>query len=136
MPTDTTIPTKLFVYGIFLGDSMRSAYGMTNPSYDTVYDFVTVGSSIVQAVHIPNEGASTGDSGRFGSRLSLTGVTVDYDPTRWESLDRLEAGYDRIIVTTTHGERVYMYACHSEAFKNHSTYVPWEQRKEVATSER
>ena len=108
----TDEPTKLFVYGIFLNEYNRERYGMTNPSYDTVLDFATFGHGIVQASYLP------------GGNLSLTGLLVDYDPEVWENLDRLEGGYDRIIVTTTRGERAYMYAEPSKAFENHSTYQP------------
>lgn len=116
----TDEPTKLFVYGIFLGESMRAHYGMRNPEYATVHDFVTVGNQIVEAVYTP-----TTTPGRW-NRLCLTGLLVDYDPTRWEGLDRLEGGYDRIIITTTNGTRAYMYARHSEAFENQSTYPEYQ----------
>jgi gamma-glutamylcyclotransferase (GGCT)/AIG2-like uncharacterized protein YtfP len=108
----TEEPTRLFVYGIFLDERNRQSYGMTDPEYQTVADFATVGGRIVKAVHIPQAG------------LALTGVAVEYNPEQWERLDRLEGGYDRIIVKTTQGEPVYMYAEHDEAFENHSTYTP------------
>lgn len=89
---------RLFVYGIFLGETMRKAYGMTNPRYMTVPDYVTVGGHIVQAVKIDS-----------GTSIMLTGLTVDVDPENWERLDRLEGGYDRVKVKTHDGEEVYMY---------------------------
>lgn len=70
---------------------------MTNPEYATVLDYATFGGSIVQAVRIPNAG------------LSLTGLTVDIPDSQWPSLDALEGGYDRELVTTTDNEQVYMY---------------------------
>lgn len=106
-------PTKLFVYGIFLDEENRNHYGMTNPHYATVPDFATFGGQIVQANLIRH------------ADLSLTGLLVDYDPNRWQSLDLLEGGYDRIIVTTTTGERAFMYATKGlVGFTNYSTYVP------------
>lgn len=90
--------SKLFVYGIFLDAHNRSRYGMANPQYATVLDYATFGHHIVQAQHIPDCG------------LSLTGLLVDMDDQRWEPLDALEHGYDRIQVTTTSGEQAYMYA--------------------------
>lgn len=90
---------KLFVYGIFLDQHNRDAYGMTNPEYDTVPNFITVGSYIAQAVRVDPQAG-----------LCLTGLTVDVDPDKWESLDRLESGYERIEVITTSGEQAYMYA--------------------------
>jgi gamma-glutamylcyclotransferase (GGCT)/AIG2-like uncharacterized protein YtfP len=88
---------RLFVYGIFLDAHNRLAYGMSNPCYTTVNGWATVGSGIVQAVKAPYE-------------YALTGLIVDVDPTQWESLDRLEGGYQRILVTTVDNEWAYMYA--------------------------
>lgn len=93
--------TKLFVYGIFLDKSSRDGYGMSNPHYATVKDYTTLGwgdGYIVQAKYVP------------GCNLALTGLLVEMNPYRWGPLDKLEAGYDRIIVTTTSGEEAYMYA--------------------------
>lgn len=89
---------KLFVYGIFLDERNRNRYGMTKPYYATVLDYATFGDQIVMASRIANAG------------LSLTGLVVIPDENRWKDLDMLESGYDRIIVTTTNGEQVYMYA--------------------------
>src|SRR5258708_25919628 len=98
---------KLFVYGIFLGERMRQAYGMTNPRYDTVKDYVTYGDHVVQAHHQPERG------------LALSGLVVDVEPYQlnelgqlhhvWSALDRLERGYDRIEIVTVTGEQAYMY---------------------------
>lgn len=89
---------KLFVYGIFLAEVRRQQYGMTNPRYATVRDYLTIGDYIVQAHHVP------------GADLALTGLLVDV-PTNydWKPLDQLEGGYNRTIVTTTDGERAYIY---------------------------
>lgn len=91
---------KLFVYGIFLGEGMRNSYGMTSPQYATIPGYATFGSHIVQATHIE-------DSEDMG--LELTGLVVEVDPERWEDIDRLEAGYDRDVVTTSRGEKTYIY---------------------------
>lgn len=88
---------KLFVYGIFLDQSDRDAYGMTNPQYATVKDYLTVGSYIVQATHVPGIG------------LALTGLLVDMNPAGWQELDMLEGAYDRVRVSTTMGKRAWMY---------------------------
>lgn len=90
-------PKKLFVYGIFLGIDMRHRYGMLDPTYATVKDYATFGDYIVKAYKVPGMG------------LALTGVLVTPDQDRWESLDRLESGYDRVIVTTTSGIKAWMY---------------------------
>lgn len=95
--TDLPKTDRLFVYGIFLDWENRVEYGMSNPEYTTVLDYATFGGGIVEAVHIPGLG------------LSLTGLAVDMNPDGWQRLDQLEYGYDRVIVTTTDGERVYMY---------------------------
>jgi len=87
---------KLFVYGIFLDEGNRNAYGMSNPHYATVPNWATVGGYIVEAV--PCKGAT------------LTGLLVDMDETRWERLDQLERGYIRTTVQTTEGINAYMYA--------------------------
>lgn len=89
---------SLFVYGIFLSRAMRKAYGMSNPNYSTVADYATFGRDIVQAVHIPKQG------------LGLTGLVVEVDPARWEDIDRLEDGYDRVKVKTNADKEVWMYA--------------------------
>lgn len=89
---------RLFVYGIFLGEERRRNYGMSNPKYSTVKGFVTAGEHIVEAVRVDIE------------QLALTGLTVDVDPAYWTRIDALEYGYDRILVETTMGEEVYMYA--------------------------
>lgn len=89
---------RLFVYGIFLDERQRQAFGMANPHYATVKDYVTYGSQIVVAHHQANAG------------LALTGLVVTMDPTKWGRLDALEHGYNRILITTTDGDRAYMYA--------------------------
>lgn len=89
---------KLFVYGIFLDEQNRQAYGMSNPHYATVRDYITIGGHIVQAVKVNSIGAS------------LTGLLVDIDPEYWKRLDLLESGYDRIKIVTTDGVEAYMYA--------------------------
>lgn len=94
----TPVTNRLFVYGIFLNESNRTSYGMTNPQYATVAGYATFGGHIVQAVPIENAG-----------RLALTGLTVDIDPTCWAKTDSLEGGYDRALVTTDTGEELYMY---------------------------
>lgn len=100
---------KLFVYGIFLGQGMRDSYYMSNPEYAVVHGYKTValdiaGSDIVEAV--PDESSD------------LTGLLVDVAPyvntgfklrNNWERLDALEHGYDRVKVTTTLGDRAWMY---------------------------
>lgn len=89
---------NLFVYGIFLSESRRQYYGMTNPQYATVKDFVTYGEYIVTAYKQENAG------------LALTGLLVSMNPAKWRDLDRLEGGYKRIVITTTDGDKAYMYA--------------------------
>lgn len=87
---------KLFVYGIFLGESYRTRYGMSNPRYTTVKDYATVPvqGGIVTAE--PLEG------------YDLTGLIVDVNPTYWDRIDALEVEYDRIKVQTRYGE-AWMY---------------------------
>lgn len=101
---------KLFVYGIFLDEKQRLAFGMSKPQYATVQGYATrgieiSGNTIVEAV--PDE------------RYTLTGLVVDVlhhiSPSgigsidNWGRLDSLEAGYDRIKVRTTDGEYCWMY---------------------------
>lgn len=88
---------KLFVYGIFLDEDRRQRYGMSNPHYTTVPGYITVGGHIVEAVQVENK------------NIALTGVLVDMDSSRWEPLDRLEAGYNRVKVKTVTGEEAWMY---------------------------
>lgn len=97
---------KLFVYGIFLGEDMRQAYGMSNPRYATVKDYATWGEHIVMAYH------------QQGAGLALSGLLVDVAPFQmgrkgmrdnWAMLDALEGGYDRIEITTTDNDKAYMY---------------------------
>lgn len=70
---------------------------MTNPKYETVPGYITVGHHIVQAVPVESDG------------IRLTGLVVDMDPDKWGALDNLEGGYDRILVETTSKEMVNMY---------------------------
>lgn len=93
MPTN-----RFFVYGIFLDQSMRDSYGMYDAHYETVQGFVTRGGRIVTAERTEDRG------------LALTGNTVSINPANIPSLDRLEGGYDRIIVKTNRDELVWMYA--------------------------
>lgn len=88
---------KLFVYGIFLDERNRRRYGMTNPVYDTVLDYVTVGDYIVEAKR------------EAGYNYSLAGLVVDVDPVYWDAIDMLESAYDRIRITTMNGEHAWMY---------------------------
>lgn len=98
---------KLFVYGIFLDENRRSAYGMSNPQYAVVPDYATyqLYDEIVEAR--PCKGAY------------LTGLIVEVAPTmvtpygerdNWERLDDLERGYQRATITTVRGEEAYIYA--------------------------
>jgi gamma-glutamylcyclotransferase (GGCT)/AIG2-like uncharacterized protein YtfP len=89
---------RLFVYGIFLDESTRLAYGMSNPEYTTVKDYITFGDYIVEAVPVGSE---------YG--VALTGLVVDINPEYWGKLDALERGYNRIKVKTISDEVVYMY---------------------------
>lgn len=91
-------PDKLFVYGIFLGEDMRDMYKMTNPQYATVKDFLTVGGHIVTAEFVPGYG------------LALTGLLVTPHKEKWDALDALEGGYERIKVRTSDGILAWMYA--------------------------
>lgn len=101
--------SQLFVYGIFLSEHNRKNYGMTNPKYDTVADYTTVGGYIVKATHVPE------------CSLSLTGLLVQLpDDYNWSSLDALEGGYDRIIITTNSGETAYMYVQPQTVKENHN----------------
>jgi len=88
---------RLFVYGIFLGEDGRKAYGMSKPQYDTVPGYLTVGDYIVQAIKIEDQ------------RIRLTGLRVDVDPDYWGKIDDLEAGYDRVKITTTNNQDCWMY---------------------------
>lgn len=88
---------RLFVYGIFLDEMNRLAFGMSNPNYATVKGFVTIGGQIVAAYRAADY------------RLALTGLVVDVEPSRWVDIDSLEYGYRREVVTTTDGEEVFMY---------------------------
>lgn len=101
---------RLFVYGIFLGEGMREAYGMTSRGYATVKDYITVGEHIVQARRVDPE-----------MNAALTGLVVDVPPTmprpygasgvvdNIKRLDELETGYDRVMVHTTSGQECQMY---------------------------
>ncbi len=52
---------------------------------------------IVEAVYRPDIGAA------------LTGLVCDVWPDAWATLDALEGAYDRVGVTTTDGQAVWMY---------------------------
>lgn len=97
---DTIVKTEqLFVYGIFLGEKNRRDYGMSNPRYDTVADFVTFGDYIVSAAPVDD-----------GTGAQLTGLVVDVDPDFWNDIDALEGGYERILVETYSHGMAFMYA--------------------------
>lgn len=100
---------KLFVYGIFLDENNRNHYGMENPSYDTVKDYITVGDHIVRAIKLGGYGAS------------LTGLLVDVPTRRLPAIDSLEAGYARIKVNTSSGFEAFMYATSSDE-EDYSSY--------------
>jgi len=93
--------SRLFVYGIFLGEYARDRYHMSNPKYATVRDYATFGvtqdGNIVEAARVTGLG------------MVLTGLVVDVDPNAWEYIDSLESGYDRVQIVTTDKERAYMY---------------------------
>jgi gamma-glutamylcyclotransferase (GGCT)/AIG2-like uncharacterized protein YtfP len=92
---------RLFVYGIFLSHAMRQEYGMDNPRYATVKDYATFAAT--------RDGTIVESARVQGLDLVLTGLVVDVNPTRWEDIDSLERGYDRIRVTTTDRQEVWMY---------------------------
>jgi hypothetical protein len=121
---------RLFVYGIFLGENMRRAYGMSNPRYATVLDYATWGHHIVQAHK------------QKGAGLALTGLLVDVAPymttdrgirNNWAALDALEGGYDRIVITTTDGDKAFMYVgkeLHDEGSRSGSSQSSKQGEKE------
>lgn len=92
---------RLFVYGVFLSKYNRDRYGMSNPRYATVKDYATFAlmqrGGIVEAARVTGLG------------LEMTGLIVDVDPTRWDDIDSLEHGYDRVQIVTTANERAYIY---------------------------
>lgn len=101
---------RLFVYGIFLDQSMRDRYAMTGEHYATVKGYATIGDSIVAAIPMSESFALSGmvvdvAPSRSGITPPTRGLVVD----NWQALDSLEAGYDRIKVTTTDGENCWMY---------------------------
>ena len=90
---------KVFVYGIFLSNRRQDDYDMEEVRpYTTVKDFVTVGDSIVQARYIPDH------------QYALTGKVVEIPVENMPELDRLESGYERVVVETTSGDTAFMYA--------------------------
>lgn len=91
---------RLFVYGIFLSQGMRYQYGMTVIDYAVVPDYITTSKygDIVEATRVN------------GVKAALTGLLVEVPEDKWEGLDQLEAGYDRVVVTTIMGDQAYMYA--------------------------
>jgi hypothetical protein len=125
----STPTTKLFVYGIFLGQTMRHYHNMTNPVYATVADFTTVGGHIVQAKYDPHH------------HYALTGLLVDVPVDEWtKGLDTLEGGYERVRITTTNNEQAYMYAepgtAEAIGSENYSTWVPYYKRQRSIKRER
>lgn len=112
---------KLFVYGIFLDKQNRTRYGMSSPAYDTVKDYITCGDHIVQAFAVPHymQASLTGlvvnvsptiarKYEEWDGELRKT-ITRDYTVDTWDSLDALEAGYDRIKIKTISGVEAWMY---------------------------
>lgn len=92
--------SQLFVYGIFLGEHNRYSYGLLNPRYATVKNYVTYGSHIVTAYAVDAKAGVT-----------LTGLLCDVPPDyNWRNIDALEGGYSRVIIQTESGEQAYMYA--------------------------
>lgn len=86
-----------FTYGIFLQESTRENLlgNYETPQYDTVKDYTTVGEHIVEAV--PARGTT------------LTGLVFDITSKQLDKLDNIEAGYDRVTITTVLGRRAIMY---------------------------
>lgn len=111
-----------FFYGIFLGESTRQRYGIIQAQYDTVRGYLTTGDYIVQAVRTDIEGAA------------LTGVTAYVPTTSLLRLDNTEAGYKRIEVTTTSGDRVYMYVHPDTPGEDYSLYNLDQELREELTN--
>jgi gamma-glutamylcyclotransferase (GGCT)/AIG2-like uncharacterized protein YtfP len=89
-----------FTYGIFLSASRRAGLGCkANSTYDVVHGYATKSvykdSAIVEAFPL--------------SGCTLTGLVVEITPAILRTLDRIEAGYDRIEVTTGYGKKAWMY---------------------------
>lgn len=101
---------KLFVYGIFLDGDNRARYEMTNPSYDTVPGYLTVGHHIVSAVRTDE------------NSVALTGLLVDVPDKIFPYLDSLEAGYYRVKVNTSGGTEAFMYVTPNDDQENFSSY--------------
>lgn len=91
---------RLFVYGIFLDEDSRLAYGMRYPQYATVRGYATVeaiGSGyIVEAIKVSES-------------FCLTGLLVYVPSSNLRMLDALEGAYDRERVQTTSGVDCWMY---------------------------
>lgn len=94
---------KFFSYGIFLDgnlpvDKQRTQAwnrGQQQGKYATVKGYKTVGSYIVMAVKDPE--------------ATLTGLVFNISNDQLQQLDRIEAGYERVNVTTVQGDDVVMY---------------------------
>ena len=104
---DAGLIDKLFVYGIFLNEANRNAYKLSNPRYDTVPGYITIGDIIVQAVKVD-----------CAEQVALTGLTVDFDKDFLHNIDTLETGYDRAIIKTNHGHSAFMYVSKQNEIEN------------------
>lgn len=113
---------KLFVYGIFLDEYNRDAYGMSNPKYTTVPGFITIGAGIVQAMPVSDQ------------NIALTGLVVDMDSTKWRPLDSLEGGYDRVKVRTNSGDDAWMYVMPERRYSSVKKTVHEEVDKPTAVA--
>lgn len=93
-------PHRLFVYGIFLGETTRQYYGMTDPQYAVVKNYATYARNghIVEAAQVDPS-----------CNAAMAGLVVTVDPKKWDQIDALERDYDRKLVTTTSNQHVYMY---------------------------
>lgn len=114
---------QVFVYGIFLSAYRQLDYDMSEVrGYTTVKDFVTVGHSIVQARYIPDH------------QYALTGKLVELPVDKLPELDRLESGYERVVINTTSGDTAFMYAergTHEQLRQTRGTEVGNRERQEL-----
>lgn len=98
---------KLFVYGIFLSAGMRESYAMSDAHYAVVKGYKTVLAygDIVEATPSDENDALT------GLFVEVAPMSVDWRgqiQETWKHLDKLEGGYDRVIVETSQG-KAFMY---------------------------
>lgn len=88
---------KLFIYDNLLYQAVNRKYNMQPSKHAVIKGYLTIGTDKPQAIPVTHD------------MVVLSGVIVEIPAKKWTKLDRRHSDFDRRLVDTLAGEKVYIY---------------------------